>query len=84
MTTTVNVVAAIIQDAEQRLFLSLRKKKQHQGGLWEFPGGKRESGESALQALERELMEELGIGIKGARHYQTVSHSYPDRSTFFL
>lgn len=79
MGLVINVVAGIIVDAEQRIFLSLRKKNQHQGGLWEFPGGKRESGESSLQALQRELQEELGIVVNAASHYHTVSHRYPDK-----
>jgi len=51
----------------------------HQGGLWEFPGGKLEPGESAEQALFRELKEELDITANAATPLITIRHSYPDR-----
>ncbi|MEM7433347.1 MAG: 8-oxo-dGTP diphosphatase MutT [Pseudomonadota bacterium] len=56
-------------------------------GLWEFPGGKIDPGESALAALVRELNEELGITTLSAEPFMALEHSYPDRTVsleFFL
>ena len=58
------VVAAVIRDQEDRVLLTQRLEGRHMGGLWEFPGGKIDDGESPSAALIRELDEELGIGIE--------------------
>ncbi|KAG0938090.1 hypothetical protein G6F31_015502 [Rhizopus arrhizus] len=60
-TRSIHVVAAVITDARGRVLLNRRTENRDMAGLWEFPGGKRESGETAEQALVRELREELGI-----------------------
>ena len=69
-------VAVIIRDG--RVLISKRAEHVHQGGLWEFPGGKIEAGESVEAALCREIQEELGINIKNSRPLITLSHHYPD------
>ncbi len=71
-------IAAIVRDGH--VFLSRRKQDAHQGGLWEFPGGKQELGESPLTALHRELDEELGIQIRRCRPLIQVSYDYPELS----
>lgn len=76
----VHVAAAVIQNHEGKVLLSLRPKGSHQGGLWEFPGGKVEPEEDVQQALARELDEELGIQVQGSRPLIRVSHDYPGRS----
>ncbi len=55
------VVAAAVLDADGRVLLAQRPAHKHHGGLWEFPGGKVEIGESPERALLRELREELGV-----------------------
>lgn len=78
MTKRVHVVAAVIRNAQQEILLALRPSDKHMGGLWEFPGGKCEAGESPQQALARELHEELGIVIESPQPLIQVRHDYPD------
>ena len=73
------VVAAIIRDRENRLCLSRRPEHKHQGGLWEFPGGKIEPGEAPIDALVREVQEELGVGIRVTGHLSTDDTHVGDR-----
>src|SRR5438105_282384 len=61
--TPLEVVAAVLRDARGRVLLAQRHAGREHGGLWEFPGGKREAGESPRDALARELDEELGITL---------------------
>ena len=75
----VHVVAGVIRDSGGRVLLSRRAAKQHQGGLWEFPGGKVAAGETAITALHRELYEELGIECLAARPLIALEHDYGDR-----
>lgn len=58
------VVAAVIRDRAGRVLLTRRPQQTHMGGLWEFPGGKIEDGESPPEALQRELAEELGVEVE--------------------
>jgi 8-oxo-dGTP diphosphatase len=62
------------------VLIAKRPKERHQGGLWEFPGGKVEPGEDGCAALRRELREELGIEITIARPLIQVRHRYADRA----
>lgn len=78
--TVVHVAAAAIFDAAGRVLIARRPNHLHQGGLWEFPGGKVEAGESVSTALLRELNEELGIEVQTARPLIRVRHDYPDKS----
>ncbi|KVV04818.1 MULTISPECIES: Nudix family hydrolase [unclassified Pseudomonas] len=75
----VHVAAAVIRGADGRILIARRADTQHQGGLWEFPGGKVEAGETVSAALSRELKEELGIGVTAARPLIKVQHDYPDK-----
>ena len=75
----IHVVAGVIRDARGRVLLARRTEGRDLAGQWEFPGGKRESGESAEDALVRELREELGIEARvGARLIQ-VPQQYPHK-----
>jgi 8-oxo-dGTP diphosphatase len=75
----IHVAAAVIRGADGRILLARRADQQHQGGLWEFPGGKVEAGETVAAALRRELQEELGITVTSARPLIKVQHDYPDK-----
>jgi mutator protein MutT len=59
----VHVVAAVIR-RESQVLLALRPTHKRHGGLWEYPGGKVGDGESQEEALARELLEELGVGVR--------------------
>lgn len=78
----IHVAAAVILDSSGHIFVAKRLADAHQGGLWEFPGGKLESGERAEQALIRELEEELGIGIAAPEPFISIPFCYPDKSVF--
>lgn len=75
-----HVVVAVIRRADGQILLAQRPLHKHQGGKWEFPGGKVELGESPWQALERELYEELGITPLQAQPLIKVKYHYPERS----
>lgn len=64
------------------VLLAKRAAHQHQGGLWEFPGGKVEGGEQVAQALGRELKEELDINVVACKPLLDVRHNYPDKSVW--
>ena len=72
----VRVAAAIIQQGDCFL-LSKRLDHLHQGGKWEFPGGKIELNETVSAALVRELQEELGIDVQSSEELTVLEHDYP-------
>jgi 8-oxo-dGTP diphosphatase len=74
------VAACVLLDGEGRILIAKRPEGRSLAGLWEFPGGKVEPGESPEHALIRELAEELGIGIAAAdlAPLTFASHDYPD------
>lgn len=80
MSALIHVVAAALVDDQGRVLLARRHDDAHQGGLWEFPGGKLEAGEAVPAGLARELHEELGIDLVSHRPLIRVRHDYPDRS----
>jgi len=75
----VHVVAAVLRDARGRILLARRTAGRDLAGAWEFPGGKVEPGESPLEALDRELQEELGIRLLAARPLVAVPQAYPGK-----
>lgn len=79
MGEVVQVAAAALVDEGGRVLLARRHPAAHQGGLWEFPGGKCEPGEPVEQALVRELREELGIEAQDFRPLIRIPHDYGDR-----
>ena len=72
-------MAAAITDARDRVLLARRTEGRDLAGLWEFPGGKREPGESPEQALTRELQEELGIDVRIGDPLIAVAQQYPHK-----
>ncbi len=74
------MVAGIVTDMSRRILIARRHAGSHQGGKWEFPGGKKHAGEGALEALIRELAEELGITVESACPLIQVRHAYPDKT----
>lgn len=76
----VHVAAAVVVNPDNKILIAKRADDAHQGGLWEFPGGKVEPGESVEQALARELLEETGIQVELARPLIRVHHNYADKS----
>ena len=62
-----------------KLLITQRRTGDHLGGLWEFPGGKRESGESFAQCLKRELKEEIGVEVEVGELLQQVDYDYPEK-----
>jgi 8-oxo-dGTP diphosphatase len=76
----IHVAAAAVFNQRRHVLISRRPLHVHQGGLWEFPGGKLESGETVESALRRELREEIGIDVISARPLIRVRHDYPDRA----
>jgi len=76
-----NVAAGAVLSADgQKILLARRRADQHQGNLWEFPGGKLESAESAAQALCRELREEINIKVQDFSPLLVIEHQYVDKA----
>lgn len=73
---TIKVAAAIITKDKQ-IFATQRGYGEFQG-KWEFPGGKVEEGETAAEALKREIMEELNVTVEVGEFFETVEYDYPN------
>src|SRR5262245_61173861 len=76
---TIRVVAGALFDAAGRVLIAQRPAGKHMAGRWEFPGGKIDAGESELEALRRELLEELGVRLEHAERMLELAHDYPGR-----
>jgi 8-oxo-dGTP diphosphatase len=77
--TPVPVAVAAIRNARGEYLIARRPDHVHQGGLWEFPGGKFEPGEDLEHALYRELREELDIRVRGYQPLININHDYGDK-----
>lgn len=77
--TVIQVAAGLIL-REGHYLIARRKAGTHLGGLWEFPGGKRESGESLEDCLRRELREELGIDVTAPVRFRVIRHEYAEKT----
>jgi len=76
----IRVAAGVLEDTSGNILIAQRPAGSHSAGWWEFPGGKIEPDEQPLQALIRELTEELGITVTQARFLTDFQYSYPDRT----
>jgi len=74
-----DVAAGILWNGSQVL-IARRHDHDHQGGRWEFPGGKKHAGETIEACLRREFKEELGIEVEVGRLWRALTHRYPDRT----
>lgn len=83
---TIEVSAALVFH-DGKLLITQRHVDSHLGGLWEFPGGKREAGETFEQCLVREIREEMGVEISVGELFEEIFHAYPEKSVrlkFFI
>lgn len=80
-------VAAGLLFRSGKLLITQRRAQDHLGGLWEFPGGKREPGETYEVCLRRELQEELDSEVQVGELFESITHAYPEKTVhlkFFL
>jgi 8-oxo-dGTP diphosphatase len=74
----VNVAVGVVK-RDKQYFITQRHVEAHQGGKWEFPGGKVEQNETVATALARELKEEIGIDVLACQPLMTINYDYPDK-----
>ena len=79
----IDVVGAVIRDGD-RVLMAQRPEGKTQAGLWEFPGGKIEPGETPEEALARECREELALEIENPTVLRSVVHRYPEKTVRLL
>jgi 8-oxo-dGTP diphosphatase len=75
----VGVIISVNETNQTQYFLTKRLDSAHQGGKWEFPGGKVEKDETVAQALARELKEEINIDVLSCQPLMTIDHDYGDK-----
>ena len=80
MAKLIHVAVGVIIGPDKKILIAKRPQTAHQGGLWEFPGGKVDAGENVHQALVRELREELSINVTESEPLIQIRHHYPDKS----
>jgi mutator protein MutT len=80
MTSIHLIVTAAVVERDGALLVTRRGDHQHLGGLWEFPGGKCEPGETLAACLRREMREELDVEVEVGDKIHTVTHHYAERS----
>ena len=80
MKSKVIEVSAALIFRNGKLLITQRHAGAHLGGLWEFPGGKRERNETFEQCLVRELREELGIEVEVGGLFEEISHAYSEKT----
>jgi len=76
---TVHVAVGVVVNRERQVLIARRHQNQHQGGLWEFPGGKVGAGETVQDALKRELLEEVNLTVRECARLLSIPHDYGDK-----
>lgn len=76
----IEVVALVLENNQGDILLTQRQSGKHLAGYWEFPGGKVENNETLLEALIREINEELAYTPHQAAHLTTINHRYPEKT----
>lgn len=79
MSNRIHVAVGIVINTQKQILLAKRHAHLHQGGKWEFPGGKVEANESVSDALIRELKEEVNLDVSSTTEFMDISHDYPDK-----
>ena len=72
----IHVAIGIVMAEDGKVLITKRKADAVLGGLWEFPGGKIESGETAEVCVVREIMEEVGLPVRVVEPLETIEHTY--------
>lgn len=75
----IHVAVAVIINEDKKILIAQRPPHKYAGGLWEFPGGKIEEHETIMQALRREIHEEINLEILSAHPWLQIPHAYADR-----
>lgn len=78
----IHVAVGVIVNPAKKILIAQRPINLHQGGKWEFPGGKVEANESVSQALTRELFEEVNLVVQSTTPLMDISYDYPDKNVF--
>jgi 8-oxo-dGTP diphosphatase len=77
--SSVHVAVGVVVNRDREVLVARRHDNQHQGGLWEFPGGKVMPGEEVREALARELAEEVNIEVRESSPFLKIHHDYGDK-----
>ena len=80
MVDSIHVAVGVIVNDRDEVLVAYRSENKDQGGLWEFPGGKKEKDETIESALEREFLEEIGIQLKSYSPMLKIKHDYKEYS----
>ena len=80
MADSIHVAVGVIVNDRDEVLVAYRSENKDQGGLWEFPGGKKEQDETIESALEREFLEEIGIQLESYSPMLKIKHDYKEYS----
>ncbi len=80
MADSIHVAVGVIVNDRDEVLVAYRSENKDQGGLWEFPGGKKEKDETIELALEREFLEEIGIKLESYSPMLKIKHDYKEYS----